>query len=229
MSVSSASATASLTAEEVVVKSALGGQTWLVSSFNKTVNLASIGAGGMDTGAAPVSGYVALYVIFNPTTSAAALLAVNATLAAQPTTYAGANMPAGYTASALVSVWGVTGSQFRVGEQVDREVFTSPVSVLSTSSTSNTLIPLSVAAAAPLNSRKISGSYTAAVSANGFNGTISGAASGVGSQNFICNFSGTGGTVFRGLPVLTAQTIYYSITTAGTLTNFVINITCYEI
>jgi hypothetical protein len=72
---------------------------------NKTVNLATTGAGGMDSGAAPNNGFVAIYAIYNPTTGASALLARNATAAAQPTVYGGANMPAGYTASALISVW----------------------------------------------------------------------------------------------------------------------------
>ncbi len=58
----------------------------------------------MDSGTAPASGYVALYAIYNPTTGATALLAKNATAGLQAEVYAGGNMPAGYTASALIGV-----------------------------------------------------------------------------------------------------------------------------
>src|SRR5690349_17257787 len=60
MSVTTASATATLTADEIVVGAALGGQKFMLSSFNKTINLATVGVnagvGGMDVGSAPVSG-----------------------------------------------------------------------------------------------------------------------------------------------------------------------------
>jgi hypothetical protein len=60
MSVAAASATATLTADEIVVGAALGGQKYIIGAFSKAINLASTGAGGMDTGTAPVSGFVAL-------------------------------------------------------------------------------------------------------------------------------------------------------------------------
>lgn len=66
MSVSAASATATLTADEIIVESALGGFRYCIPSFSKTINLAATGAGGMDTGSAPASGWVALYAIYNP-------------------------------------------------------------------------------------------------------------------------------------------------------------------
>ncbi|MEB4733991.1 hypothetical protein OXV40_33630, partial [Burkholderia contaminans] len=75
MSVAAASSTATLTADEIVVGTALGGQKYLLKQFSNTINLATNGAGGMDTSTTPVSGYVALYAIYNPTTAASALLA----------------------------------------------------------------------------------------------------------------------------------------------------------
>lgn len=117
MVVSSASANATLTADEIVTGSALGGLKYTLGAFNKTVNLATTGPGGMDTGAAPVSGFVALYAIYNPTTSTAALLATNASTL-QGNVYGGSNMPTGYTASALVSFWSTNASgQFAAGCQ----------------------------------------------------------------------------------------------------------------
>jgi hypothetical protein len=122
MTVSAASATATMTADEIIVGSALGGLKYTLANFSKTINLATTGAGGMDTGTAPVSGFVALYAIWNPTTSTAALLAQNASTL-KPNVYGGANMPAGYTASALISVWPTTaGSLLGTGLQRDRRV-----------------------------------------------------------------------------------------------------------
>jgi len=132
MSIPAASTTATITADEIVVETALGGLRYCLPGFNKTINLATVGAGGMDTGAAPVSGYVALYVIYNPTTQTAALLATNAATV-QPNIYAGANMPVGYTASALVSAWLTNASkQFVIGAQRDRFCTPAQVQVLST-------------------------------------------------------------------------------------------------
>jgi hypothetical protein len=146
MSVAAASATATLKADEIIVESALGGVRYCLPSFNEAINLGTTGAGGMDAGTAPASGYIALYAIFNPTTGAASLLATNATSAVQPSVYGGANMPAGYTASALVGVWPTNASkQFPIAFQVDREVFVaSAASGTFTTALTNAAITLAV-------------------------------------------------------------------------------------
>ena len=123
MSVTVASASGTLTADEIIVETALGGTRYCLSAFSKTINLATTGAGGMDTGSAPTSGFVAVYAIYNPIVQASALLATNATSAVAPNIYGGANMPSGYTASGLVSVVPTTSSgQIPVLEQRDRDV-----------------------------------------------------------------------------------------------------------
>ncbi|WP_431822220.1 hypothetical protein [Burkholderia sp. F1] len=53
MSVTAASSAATLTADEIVVGTALDGQKYLLKQFSKTIKLATTGAGGMDTGTAP--------------------------------------------------------------------------------------------------------------------------------------------------------------------------------
>ena len=165
MSVAAASASATLTADEIVVETALGGAPIRLANFNKTINLATTGAGGMDTGSAPTSGYVALYAIYNPTTQTAALLAVNATSSVAPNIYGGANMPSGYTASALVSVWPTNGSgQFIVGQQIDRRIARPAVNVV-TSSTNTTTTSVSIAGAVPKNAKKTWGFFGATSSA----------------------------------------------------------------
>ncbi|MBB5508168.1 hypothetical protein [Paraburkholderia atlantica] len=225
MSVTAASASASLTADEIVVESALGGNTYKLSSFAKVINLATTGAGGMDTGAAPASGYVALYAIYNPTTGASALLATNATSTVAPNVYGGANMPAGYTASALVSVLRTNASsQFVPFCQNDRLVSVASANVLNSTASQATYASLSIASAIPKNAKTWSGTGSANcnaagstinslnLSADGVNEigsmVISNSASVANQGNFspISNF-----------PVLTPQTVFYkNISSTGT-------------
>nr|WP_315596081.1 hypothetical protein [uncultured Cupriavidus sp.] len=223
MSVAAASASATFSADEVVVESALGGLAYRVPSFSKTINLATTGAGGMDTGAAPTNGFVALYAIYNPTTSASALLATNATSAVQPEVYGGANMPAGYTASALVSVWPTNASgQLKVGQQYDRRIDVSTSSVITTTTAGTT--DVSIAAIAPRNAKFVKGymAITATGSGNAFIVLIPTSTLSVGQvqQNVS---PGTGGGIFyqsfSGLMVVTPQQIRYTFSgSAGTVT-----------
>ena len=156
MSVIAESATATFTADELIVQTALGGRQYKLSSFSNIINLASTGAGGMDTGTVPVTGFVALYAIYNPTTLASGLLAVNATSAVVPEVCAGV-MPSGYTASALVSVLRISGSKFTICEQSGRVVSIQDFSALSATSAIPTATRLSIAGVVPLNARKVSG------------------------------------------------------------------------
>ena len=156
MSMTAAGASGTMTADEIIVESSLSGAAYKLSSFNKTVNLATTGAGGMDTGTAPVNGFVSLYAIWNSATQTSALLACNVTTS-NGSIYSGANMPAGYTASALVSTWATNGSsQFKIGFQLDRTVFFPAISVLS-NGTLTTPTSFSLSAAIPPNARAWSG------------------------------------------------------------------------
>ncbi|UEC01263.1 hypothetical protein [Burkholderia vietnamiensis] len=222
MSVAAASTSATLTADEIIVESALGGLRYCLANFNKTINLATTGAGGMDTGSAPASGYVALYAIYNPTTQTSALLAKNATSAVQPNVYGGANMPTGYTASALVSVWPTNGSgQLVVGHQIDRTVSLANVQVLSTTTQQPSLTALNISAAIPPNARNASGWVSNIPSSSGTATTnIAGSAAPIGAQQFqgAANASFSFNSTFVRIPTVTSQTIYYSIVvSAGTM------------
>lgn len=155
MSVTTASATATVTADEILVSSALGGSVWRIGSFSKTINLATTGAGGMDTGTVPANGFVGIYAIYNPVTGASALLAVNA--AAQiGEVYGGNNMPAGYSASALLTIVPTASSQFKIITVVGRSVYSGASTILSTSS-NLTPTQISISSIAPLNSKLIEG------------------------------------------------------------------------
>lgn len=224
MSVTTASATATLTADEIIVESALGGLRYCLSNFNETINLATTGAGGMDTGTAPASGFVAIYAIYNPTTDAMALLGTDATSALAPHVYGGANMPSGYTASALVSVWKTNASrQFVAGFQRNRKVSFSAVAILSTTSLVGTLTALSISTVAPLNATSLDVQGTVANVASGLNSAalwVASLGSGVGNTEVVSAggnnpalTSLSGNT--PGIPVITPQTLYYMTQGAG--------------
>lgn len=230
MSIAAASASGTLTADEIVVATALGGRAYKLASFNKTCNLATVGANGMDTGAAPASGYVAVYAIYNPTTGVSALLATNATAAVQPNVYGGANMPAGYTASALVSVWPTNvSSQFLQGFQVDRFVSTNNTQAVTTSVQQSSPAPLAIAV--PLNARRISGNMQVSSTLSSLmNIGVYPTAVAFGTQGNLTSTSGSGGSSmpFNGLPILTPQTLYYIATSSAGTPTFNIFVAAYE-
>lgn len=236
MSVAAASATGTLTADEIIVESALGGLRYCLGSFNQTINLAVTGAGGMDTGTAPVSGYVALYAIYNPTTGARALLGVNATSNIAPEVYGGANMPTGYTASALVSVWSTNASgEFIIGSQRAREIDIPQETAVSTSTAVTTMTAVNIASIIPKNSIDISGmlsiSGTNTVTAAT---TISNSALGITNQQVAGNsttagVSNTSIGIFRKIKISTSQTLFWTSSVgSGTFNNGAVYITGYS-
>ncbi|HEF5874769.1 TPA: phage tail protein [Burkholderia cenocepacia] len=235
MNVSSASALATFTADEIVVETTLGGGFFRLAGFNKTINLATTGAGGMDTGSAPTSGFVALYAIYNPTTQTSALLATNAASALAPSVYGGGSMPSGYTASALLTVVPTnSSSQFAPVFVQDRKVNILQYTALSSSSSSGfTNTALSIAGGVPRNAKRVGGSLslsnsTAANSVWVFYATSSGA----GPQQYSINTTGSGGNLFgfSGLDLSAAQTMQYALLSisAGTC-SYIVYISSYEI
>ncbi len=134
MNVAAASETANLTADEVVVATGLGGRSYRLASINKTINLAAVGAGGMDTGSAPANSFVSIYAIYNPSTQESALLACNQSVSSG-SIYTGGNMPSGYTASALVSAWRTSSTGLLVaGSQTDRAIDVALATIINTTS-----------------------------------------------------------------------------------------------
>lgn len=221
MVIASALTAASFTADEVVVQSALGGRTYVLANVSLAINLTATGVGGMDKGTAPASGYVAIYAIHNPVSGARALLAVNATAAVAPEVYGGANMPEGYAASALISVWPTTaGGQFQPGLQIGRWISRSPVTVLSTSGATGAAFgSFSVASAAPLNARRAKLLLSAINSVQATTQSLavasdpngSGIQQIVGSVSLAGNGSGTNAIV----DIATAQTLFFTAANAG--------------
>lgn len=225
MAVTATTTSATFTADEVVVKSGVGGQSFILPGFSKTINIATVGLGGMDVGSAPVGGYVAIYAIFNPTTGASGLLARNATAGVVGQTYAGANMPSGFTASALVSVWPTTGSsQLRVGFQVGRDISFIQILALLTSTVQSSFTALSIASSVPFNATKVKMIAQIAGSSVGSTIGVRTASDVAGmSPSVLQSAAPTGLNAFAGVmtdtPLLTPQTIYYTADgAAGTIT-----------
>ena len=118
------------------------------------------GANGMDTGAMPTSGQLAVYAIYNPVTLTWAALgqAVGNSVTAS-LTYSGANAPAGYTYSALLWVGVTDGSAHIVAfNQRGNRVYVGPTSVLSgTAGGANTYASLSTAVVVPFTAYAVWG------------------------------------------------------------------------
>jgi hypothetical protein len=101
-SLATAGTAVTFTADSIVVATALNGTAYNLPSYSKQIDTSTTGAGGMDTGTTPTSGFVAIYAIYG--TSGTSILGYSCASSCG-TIYPGAHMPAGYTASALLAVW----------------------------------------------------------------------------------------------------------------------------
>lgn len=228
MSVITASSSATFTADELIVESSTGKQ-YRLSAFDKTINVTKIGAGGMDTGNVPAAGFIAIYAILNPTNGSTALLAVNATVTTAPEIYSGTNMPVGYTASALVSVWRVESGQFTVGEMMGRQINTAQQPLITATNTVSTLTELSVSSAIPKNAKMMEGwgliNSVQTATNNSF--AVSSKPYSLGLKTHGSSNSGVS-SVFSRLMITEVQTIYYQIGFGGTPTPSTIYSTGYS-
>ncbi|WP_339521547.1 phage tail-collar fiber domain-containing protein [Pseudomonas sp. EL_65y_Pfl2_R96] len=199
-------------AEEIVLENKLGGMSYKLANVSATLSLsASTGLGYMDTGIAPVNGYVAVYLLYNPATRMYGAIGVNATAAEVPEVYGGNFAPVGYTASALLGVLPTNASaQFKPGKQKGRTLYFPYVNALATSTTSATLVAFSVAAYIPKNAISVSGAL--AVSGTGsMNSSLAGDSIGSG-WRYYSNTNAAGSAPFDDLIVDVSQTLYYSAT-----------------
>lgn len=228
MSVITVSSSATFTADELIVESSTGKQ-YRLSAFDKTINIATSGAGGMDTGSVPTSGFIAIYAILNPTNGSTALLAVNATATTAPEIYSGTNMPVGYTASALVSVWRVASGQFTVGEMVGRQINTPEQPLVTVTNTVSTLTELSVSSAIPKNAKTMEGwgliNSVQPATNNSF--AVSSKQYSIGFKTHGSSNSGVSAT-FSNLLIAEPQKVYYQIGFGGTPTASTIYSTGYS-
>jgi hypothetical protein len=233
MSVTAPSANATLTADEIVVGTALGGKKYVLGAFSQPINLATVGAGGMDTGVAPASGYVGLYAGYNPTTGARTLFGRNATSTVLGSVYGGSNAPAGITATALVSVWPTNPSGlFVIGTQTERSVKIVPINVLTLNSSQASYTSLPISAAVPKNAITCSGTISygsTATSMGTFNLSADVNGTGVVSIGGYSNASGSVYAPFTDGPIISPQTVYYNSSSASGTPTFSVSINGYRI
>jgi len=228
MYLDAASVAGTYTADEVVVESALGGKSYKVASISNVINLTATGVGGMDTGTAPVSGFVGIYLIYNPTTQASALLAANAaTLLAN--VYGGSNMPAGYTASALVAVLATnSSSQMKPFILRDRKVSIATSNAISTGTAAATPTALSISALVPANAVTVCGGIglNNATTSNMYGEVLVEPVSSLGVQGVSASGNNISGNFEADMT--NAQVIYYVFSSSAGSPTFVITVTAYR-
>jgi len=211
----SAGTSLSFTAEQIIAATALGGIEYRLTNFNQTINVATTGTGGMDTGSAPASGFVGIYAIYNPTTGAQSILGTNATATAVPTIYGGGNLPAGYTVSALIGVWPTNSSgQITPGCQNDLDFFAANTIIVSTTAAVTTPTLVNASSMVPKNARTMRGALALNASSGAQNASVNMFSSSTGSVFGIQNANNTNGggqssIPFNNFPLLTPQTFWW--------------------
>lgn len=233
MSVLTPSASVVIFATSLIVAQSLIGNKYLVSNLSLGINLAAVGAGGMDTGAAPNNGYVAVYAIYNPLNGVVNTLSVNATSAAAPEVYGGSSMPAGFTASALLTVVPTNASgQFKICVVRGRSITLQLTSIYTATSTLVTT-NVNVSAAVPPNAIKIGGeisfqsSSTSSMALNIYSDAAT-----LAGQQALSGALAVGGSLtgnYSGVMFITPQFLAVSSTATGAGPTFTIYAGGYEI
>ena len=228
-----AATTVTVTADSVTVAVSLAGASYTLTSYSQAFNGATIGAGGMDVGAIPTSGYVALYAIYNPTAPAISILGKNAGASA-PTIYNGSNMPAGYTASALLAIIPTNATPAMQPGYISNRTwqYQTPPTALSTSTNVGSLTSLSLATSVPPNAKSVFGNLTFPTggAVTQVIATVSLASDAVHNVFIyqvvtVATLAQTWSTPFPAILMPTAQTIYYA--TGNVSANLGLNIlTC---
>lgn len=213
--------TATVTYDEVVAKTGLGGASYLGASGSFTINFATTGANGLDAGSLSASTFYYIYAIYKPSTNTWA--ALGSTSSSSPT------LPTGYTVSALIGVMLTDGSShLLVTTQYDREVwYQSAITAGSNIANQSSLTSQSISGAVPALAKTCSGLFQETLVASqamtlqlAADGTGTGLQ--VGGGTYTGSVAGATATVlnFRQLPIITAQTVYYSTgSTAASPTN----------
>lgn len=233
-----AGTTVTFTADSVTVATALNGSSYTLTSYSQSFNGATTGAGGMDTGSLPTSGFVAIYAIYNPTAPAISILGKNAAVSA-PTIYNGSNMPAGYTASSLLGVWPTNATPALVAGYIKGKRFQFSViaNILSNSSTNRaSLTSLSLASAVPVNAITCTGNLVLIASAAFAGGSpavfLGSDGNGVVYQYnsfFPATTAAVNSTIYPDIEMPTPQTIFYQTALISASMELTLQVSSYTI
>lgn len=215
------------TADELVIASAVNGSFRRFTAYAQTLNISTTGAGGMDTGAAPTSGFVAIYAVAQAG-GTASILGVNAATSTG-SIYSGANMPAGYTFSALIAIIPTNATpQLLAGLVLDRTYSYQTVkSIFSAQTGATTLTLQSLATGVPVAARAVDLIHQYTVASAAFMVAYAADATGTGVQvaHALSDsstrtqpsgmVSSAAGATFKNMPIITAQTTYWMTAGAG--------------
>ncbi|WP_429497006.1 hypothetical protein ACQUFY_10715 [Robbsia andropogonis] len=217
--------TATFTDDAITCATSLTGTSYRIAGFSASINLATTGIGGMDTGTATAGGFLAVYAAYNPTTKAYGVFGSMEGSVAPPKIYGGANLPSGYTATALIAVVPIssTAGQFNSFSVHGTRHTRSLVAPANTTTGPTTLTGLTLAGYVPKAARTVYGSMgvsaftsagsvsmSVATDANATNQTI-GAAYAPASAGFTVPFT---------LTLITSQILYWYVS-ANLGTNYV--------
>lgn len=216
MTLTTAGLTGTLTADLVTVATALNGQSYVLPSYSQALNLGTTGPGGMDTGSAPLSSFICIYAIYSPGTGTQSIMAC-AISTSSGTIYSGANLPAGYTASVLLAVWLTDGSgNMSPAALRDRQMSITATGQIPLTG-SGAWISLGLSAV-PLNALLVNGWVLVGNSSGSVDLQIAafGAGSGIGIGEVRIGGGARAEGQFYGIPMATASTIYYKLSSGGT-------------
>jgi len=169
--------------------------------------------GGLDTGSVAASTWYYLWAIYNgPTTNT--LLFVYSTSKIIPT------LPSGFTFYCLIGAQYSDGSS-HLGKiyQIDNEVWIPEIVLFTATgpSVANTLESKSLSTIVPLTAVSVSGNMGNSVSSGEAMMGVCGDSAGTGMQDSVCVGVGgnafdsfTAGSIFKHVPLITAQTIYWT-------------------
>lgn len=219
MTVTANSAQALYTADEIVLSTALGGRNYKINTVSKQIDISTVGANGIDVLANNKATFIALYAIYNPTLNVAALLATDATGATE--VYSGTAMPAGYTASCLLTVVPADGTgKFKPFTAVGRTVYFQLATAYSSTVPSYTGAAVagetfSVKTLVPPQAKSVGGEGTI-VNTAAVSGTVGftvapGSSAYFGQQNLTATLNNSAVTSnFANLPLVTPQSLWIS-------------------
>lgn len=201
--------TASWRIQLLAAESTLGGAAYSGANLSLSFNGSTTGAGGMDTGSMPTSGDLSVYAIYNPGANTWNTLGCLGSTSNGPV-YTGSNMPLGYVASTLIWV-GRTDStpNVRRFSQIDRTAYYPPFNEASGLSASTYTLVAVGNGYIPAAANRVQ--ITALLGPAGLDNLLI-AADSNGTGQIVAWGSNSALTTPGWVPLLTAQTLYYTTT-----------------
>ncbi|MBB2981737.1 hypothetical protein [Paraburkholderia tropica] len=227
-------ASATWTADELLIKSALGGLAYQVGGFNKTVSLGGAGIGGVVGTVPAANGFAAIYAAIG--SSGVGIFATDATSAKAPEVYGG-TLPVGYAyGSQLISIAPISAiaGQFAAFVQTNRRVGWAGGNIVAGSSFTGSNAVTPSTAYIPPNARFVTGytqlanssaSSASSISVTIQDSVISGAGGWPNAQSVPASSSIAEGF---SVAVSTSQSIYRTVTASGGTPSHTIAVTAFE-